>query len=536
MTMYDSSANSAVHPQNSNYAPTASGSWIPKKDHPMTTRNMLSSIPTWLLAACTAAVMPAVALGDNPHDHELSRSAVAKRTAGTPWGYIRDSLSALCDDIEHQANFMGDNTRLYRYDLRPGVTEQDVHNLLTSLVTQGSLVYGESNWSAHAANGQTGSLWVTDIGIGATQYHDQYAGQLLGISQAHTRSQGQGVVVAIIDSGIDLTHEAVQGPLAVWQWDFVQGDATPYEEGDGIDNDNDGVVDDGMGHGTYISSLIRLVAPQAKLMHLRVLDDEGQSTAFMVALAIDSAIAHGANIINVSASTEFNSAALAESVVRATQAGAIVVAAMGNAATQLPAILQYPAGLNQTYAVCATDHNDLKAGFSNWGEVADFSAPGASLMSSGGQHSPLTSILGAVPGEGYAHWSGTSLSTAMLTGAAALVRAQYPNIPNATVPPVDVASFVMGKLGATAIAIDSMNPGYSGMLGVGRVRVDAAVATGPGAPRVGDIDADGLISSDDLTMILAAWGVCPGDPCGADLDGNGVVNGLDLSALMGAWD
>ncbi len=500
---------------------------------------LMNTFPLFIRSLCatTAAALlltAAPALADD--DHEMPGTAVVKRTPGTSWGQIKTALAVHCTDINSTSNFYGDNTRLYAYELRPGCTEADVQNTITTLVTAGMVVYGESNFTAHAANGQTGSLWVTDIGIGATQFHDQYAGQLLDITGAHTRSQGQGVIVAVVDSGVDTTHEAVQGPRAVWQWDFVDGDAFPVDEGDGIDNNFNGAVDEGVGHGTYVTSLIRLVAPKSKLMHLRVLDSDGQSNAFVLALAIDSAVVHGAQIINVCAATQFNSTALADSVAAAQSQGVIVVGAIGNGSALVPTISEYPAALNECYAVCATDHLDIKAGFSNWGAVADFSAPGSSFVGPTGALNVTTSILGAVPGEGYAHWNGTSLSTALVSGVAALVRAQYPHLPDVNTPAPAVGAFIMGKIGSGAAPIDSLNPAYTGMLGVGRTNAWAATTIGPMAPRIGDVDADGYITSIDLSIILAGWGVCSGDPCAADLDGNSVVDGLDLSVLISGWN
>ncbi len=484
-----------------------------------------------LALAALAVAFPVSADGDQ----EIEFSAVVKRTSGVGWGTVANALNPHCSEINNQGQFAGDNTRLYSYELRQGHTQTQVQQVLTSVVAAGTLVYGEANYTAHAVNGQTGSLWVSDVGIGAAQYHDQYAGQLLGLTAAHNFTLGQGVTIAVLDSGVDPTHEAVRGPHSVFQWDFVGNDANPLDEGDGIDNDNDGVTDDGVGHGTYVTSLIRLVAPQARLMHLRVLDDEGRADAFTVAEAIDSAVAHGAQVINVSASTGFNSAALAEAVAHANQAGVIVISAMGNDNVAVPLALEYPAALAESFAICATGHADTKAEFSNWGTAADFSAPGASLVSAGGVYSPTTSVLGAVPGEGYAHWNGTSLSVAFMSGAAALIRSQYPTLPSAEIPAPLVPDFVMGKLSQSAVSIDALNPAYVGGLGVGRANVAAATLLGAPAPIVGDIDHDGFITSSDLSFILAGWGPCQDDACVGDLDGNAVVDGLDLSRLFSQW-
>ena len=465
-------------------------------------------------------------------DQEIAFMAVLKRSQGVGWGSVRAAFDIHCSDMQTQRCLLGDDTRLFSYELRAGHTTGQVQDTISDLVATGVLVFGEANYTAHSVTGQTGSLWVSDVGIGATQYHNQYAGQLLGINAAHQRSQGQGITVAMLDSGVDPTHEAVGGPLSTFQWDLVGNDATPLDEGDGIDNDGDGVIDDGVGHGTYVTSLVRLIAPKSRLMHIRILNDEGNCDAFMLAAGIELAVAHGADIINISASTTFNSAAVADAVANAKDAGIIVVAAIGNGAVAVPMQLEYPAALSTSFAICATGPLDTKASFSNWGTAVDFAMPGWSPTHAGGVYQADTSVLGAVPGEGYAHWSGTSLSAAIMSGAAAVVRAQYPNL---TLPANEVPDFVMGKISTTSTSIDALNPQYAGLLGAGRPNIAAATLLGPLAPRPGDVNADGLVDSTDLSIILAGWGACQNDACLGDVDGNTVVDALDLNVLFSTW-
>ncbi len=489
-------------------------------------------------ALCVSAILAAamVAPVSFADDHEIPLSAVIQRAPGVGYGAINAALNSYCSDIHYAGTAFGDNIRLMRYELRGNHTQQQVHDAIQGLVTQGMLVFGEADFTAHKVDGQTGSAWVTDLGATTFTYHNQYAFGTHGFDAAHDRSRGAGVVVAVIDSGVDSTHEAVHGPVTAWQWDFVNDNAYPIDGGDGIDNDSDGVIDDGVGHGTYVTSLIRLAAPEARLMHLRVLDDEGSCDSFRLSAAIHSAIDHGADVINVSVSTEFNSSMLADAIVRARAAGIIVVAAMGNDGLPIPSVLEYPAVLPQTIAVCAIDHLGLKGSFSNFGSCTDFSAAGVSFVSPTGQFDLTTSVLGAVPGEGYAHWSGTSLAAAFVSSAAALVRAQYPQWPDASVPASEIPNTVMALLGQTATSIDSANPGFAGLLGTGRINADGAVLLGPPVARLADLDRDGRIDGGDLAMVLSSWGVCGASvDCEADFDGNGYVDGADLAVIMANW-
>lgn len=490
----------------------------------------------WTIAAIVSFTAAPTLLADDDHDEVLPLTAVVKRSPSFGFGPVYSALDPYCDDIDNGGEFGDAQTRLLKYELRHNATEQQVHNAIQGLVTAGVLIYGEANFGAHVVGGQTGSLWVTDVGITNYQFQDQYAGHLLGFSSAHSRSQGQGTIIAVIDSGVDPTHEAVGGPLAPWQWDFVDNDSSPLDAGDGIDNDLDGLMDEGVGHGTYITSLVRLAAPQAQLMHLRILDDEGNANSFLLASAIQAAVEHGAHVVNVSASSDFNSSVLAQAIANAKAAGVIVIAAMGNDGMVVPTIEEYPASYSNCYAVCSTDDLDHKGSFSNWGSCADFCAPGVSRYGSDGAYHIGTSVLGAIPGEGYGHWNGTSLSAAFLSGAAALVRAQYPEWPNAQVPTNQIAQTVMDILAQTAVSVDAINPGYQGMLGAGRIDAAAAVLLGPPAPRAADINSDHWVNALDLAVLLANWGSCTGQPCAGDFDGNGAVDGIDLSVLLSNWD
>src|SRR5262249_44609158 len=146
------------------------------------------------------------------------------------------------------------------------------------------------------------------------------------------------------------------------------------------------------------------------IMPLRVFDRDGTGTSFNIAQAIQYARDHGANVINMSFGVQepdpFISAALSD-----VSPSVYMVAAGGN--DNLDA-LHYPAqDENQTLAVASTTEGDKKASFSNYNIAVRASAPGASLYS-------------AYPGGRWANWSGTSFSTALVTGEATLLLALKP--------------------------------------------------------------------------------------------------------------
>jgi subtilisin family serine protease len=289
----------------------------------------------------------------------------------------------------------------------------------------------------------------------------QLLGQLLGLNDAQLRSTGAGTVVAVIDTGVDRTHPALASHL--WIDDRVNRDIP----NDGIDNDNDGLVDDAYGwdfynndndptetagdpattvagHGTFIAGLIALMAPECRIMPVRVLSPTGVSDIFTVAECIKYATDHGADVINLSCGTPRNSTVLQGSVTYARQHGVVLFAAVGNASTDL--VPQYPANLTQdVQGVASIDTSSVLSSFSNYGSSVSVDAFGHFLVST-------------YPGGGYALWSGTSFATALASAEAALILSAYPD---SGVTRTDIES--------TAVNIDALNPGKQGELGKGRI-------------------------------------------------------------------
>src|SRR5690606_11946780 len=143
-------------------------------------------------------------------------------------------------------------------------------------------------------------MMVLAIGGDWVDYEDQAITERIGLDIAHQYSLGVGVTIGLIDSGVDPYHEALFGHLSHEGWGFVDNDPYAWEESNGIDDDGDGVVDEGYGHGTMVAGILALVAPGATILPIRVLDDEGRATAFQIAKAMRYAVDHGADILNCS--------------------------------------------------------------------------------------------------------------------------------------------------------------------------------------------------------------------------------------------
>jgi subtilisin family serine protease len=311
----------------------------------------------------------------------------------------------------------------------------------------------------------------------------------------------------------------------------VVGSATSNDIGDGIDNDGDGLVDEQVGHGTFVAGLVHLVAPEATILPVRVLDSDGNAGTYQIARALAWAIDRGAHIANMSLGETYRSQALEDVVGEAETRGIAVFGAAGNSNVDDPR--EFPACDGAAVGVSALDWFDVKASFSNFGDRIDLAAPGDTRVVKG-QPDPSKSIVGPLPGGGYGAWKGTSFATAFVSGTAALVRAQHPEWPSAAVPPNLIRTTLAATLGSTGIAIDATNPPYAGLLGQSRISAIGAVDVGPLAPPLGDLNLDGRISAADLSLLLESWGpAAPGTR--ADFDASGDVGAGDLSLLLLAW-
>jgi thermitase len=424
---------------------------------------------------------------------------------------------------------------LVGYELSPTQVPDDVDAVIATLIKQGHLVWGELNYEGQTGEGRTDSLWLSSLGVGVDAYHAQYAVPLLGVDAAHARSRGAGVIVAVLDTGIDATHPALLGGVSPQGVSFVPGSPGWGDEADRTDNDGDGLVDEQVGHGTFVAGLIRLVAPDAMLIPVRVLNSDGTANNFQIARAIAWSLDRGAHVVNMSLGEDYESVTIMDVVAEAKAKGVMVVGAAGNRATDDPR--EYPACDANAIGVTALDWNDVRAPFANFGDKLDLSAPGASLVVGPGADL-AKSIIGPVPGGSYAIWEGTSFAAAFVSGTAAIVRAQYPLWPSADVPESAIVNNVLATLASTGVDTNAMNPGFSGQLGMARISAAGAAAAGPVAPVRGDLNLDGFIGGPDLATLLGHWGpvhISSAASLRADLNANGVVDAQDLATLLSLW-
>ena len=346
-------------------------------------------------------------------------------------------------------------------------------------------------------NGGTQSIFIL---AGRSAFINQGGVGAIGVDAAGARALGAGVVVAVIDTGVDPTHPVLRGSMPLGGVDLIDG-GEPLDVGDGIDNDGNGIVDDFLGHGTFIAGLVLRVAPEAIILPIRVMDDEGGVTTFRMIDGIYVAIDRGADIINISMGTVAPSELLQDAVVDANAAGRLIVAAAGNEGTdqveRFPAAFDLP-GL---ISVAATGEADKAAAFTNFGDTITISAPGANAF-------------GPMPGGGYASASGTSYAAPLVAGAAALLRSVTPGL---------AMQDTRQRLLDTAVNIDGINPNLAGKLGAGRLDAAAALGIGgPALPANADLNGDRRVEIEDMYEFARAP---------VDLTGDGIINDDDHLAL-----
>lgn len=247
------------------------------------------------------------------------------------------------------------------------------------------------------------------------------------------RTVGQGVVVAVIDSGIDLLQPDLKGQLWV-NPNEINGNRRDDDRDGFIDDtnganflNNTGNVQDDAGHGTHVSGIIAAsvnnttggvgLAPGAKIMALKVLDSAGNGSLNGAINAIYYAVNHGAKVINASWTMSFGTPALQAAVAYAANKNVVFVTAAGNEGVNNDITPSYPGNYrySNVLTVTAVDNAGKLAGFSNFGATkVDLAAPGVNITST-------------VAGGTYEAWDGTSMATPYVSATAALVASLRPD-------------------------------------------------------------------------------------------------------------
>ncbi|MFH1774557.1 MAG: S8 family serine peptidase [Methanobacteriota archaeon] len=315
-----------------------------------------------------------------------------------------------------------------------------------------------------------------------SMYAQQWNLKSINAEAAWSRATGEGVVVAVVDTGVNYAHPELDGNYA-GGYDWVNGDA------DAMDDN---------GHGTHVAGIIAAemngegvvgVAPKAKILAEKVLDSSGVGYDYDVASAIVHAADAGAAVITLSLGGAY-SKVLEDACEYAYGKGALLVAAAGNSRESV----LYPAALSSVVAVSSVDYDNKLSSFSSFGREVELAAPG------GGRASILSTSLGS----GYETKVGTSMAAAHVSGAAALAKAMNKDVSNSQLRSL-----------LHAAVLDLGSEGRDEFYGYGLIDAGKLLSTGsasqPEAPgQVNDTSAS-LPSAQALRTYYAVIGPIPSD-------------------------
>jgi type VII secretion-associated serine protease mycosin len=297
------------------------------------------------------------------------------------------------------------------------------------------IVYVEPHW-----------IYMTNAKIVPNdEYYAKYQWNLplIGALDGWSLTRGNASVkVAVIDTGVDLTHPDLKQRL-------LPG-VNVIEAGGSSNDDN--------GHGTHVAGIIGASVNNrqgiaglnwySRVLPIKALDADGAGTSFSVADGIIDATDRGAKVINMSLGNYASSAFLHEAVRYAYRNDVVLVAATGNDNSNQPG---YPAAYPEVVAVAATTRGLEHASFSNYGPYVDVAAPGSAIAST-------------YMGSQYAALSGTSMATPHVSALAALIRSANPTLRN-----TDVMRIL------TTTSRDLGVRGRDDLFGYGIINVNAAV-------------------------------------------------------------
>ncbi len=369
-------------------------------------------------------------------------------------------------------------------------------------------------------------------------------------------STGKGIIVGVLDTGVDFFHPDLAGQLAVNSAEdinhngaFEPWPATEKRNGisgdlDGIDNDGNGFTDDVIGydfvdqsivnlgdyavrdpipfdehgHGTSVAGIIAAktnnrigiagIAPDAKIKVLRCHDATGNAEEDDIAAAIVYAAMNGVRVLNMSFGDVVNTPLIRDALAFATSYGCVLVASAGNDGADFS---RFPASYPNVIAVAASTESDRRAPFSSFGSQLALSAPGVNIWTT------------AKDGK-YRSFQGTSASAPHVSAAAALLLATMPDLAPAE---------VLGILQATAQDIGEK--GWDTQFGAGIPDCTSALeAIGRTIVRIDSPQNDAVITADSLpvfgtvlTPLFSSWTLCTA----AGENPNGLWHSIDSGSV-----
>jgi thermitase len=319
-------------------------------------------------------------------------------------------------------------------------SRSDTQTILKKLQADPNVVYAELNYVETTLEDAPND----------PDYAKQYAPQITQAPKGWTITKGNpNTLIAVVDTGIDYKHPDLAAKLA---------------EGYNVIGSN-AQVTDGHGHGTHCAGIVGAItnngigmagiAPNNRIIGVKVLSDEGSGSTADVCNGIIKAADMGAKVISLSLGGSGGQQAKQDAVNYALSKDVVVVAAMGNDGRE---VKTYPGASEGVIAVGSTDSADKRSSFSNFGPWISVTAPGSKIWST-------LPTGGSQMGTAYGFASGTSMATPAVAGLAGLVRSQFPNLNQAQV-----------KARIQATADDMGAAGFDKEFGHGRINVYKALS------------------------------------------------------------
>ncbi|MEE8391201.1 MAG: S8 family peptidase [Anaerolineae bacterium] len=286
-------------------------------------------------------------------------------------------------------------------------------------------------------------------------YDYQWAWETIEAPAAWGYSRGQGVLIAVVDTGTDLNHPDLASKVRTdIDYDFVN---------------DDNEAEDDHGHGTHVSGIAAAATNnsvgvaglgwEATILPLKVINQDGNGDTTDLAEAIRYATDNGADVINMSIGGTTDPCCDCPSSVQAAADyahanGVVLVAASGNHGGDVPNVEMFPANCEHVLGIAATERDDSTAVYSNYGTHVSVAAPGSGIYST-------------LRGATYGYKQGTSMATPHVAGLAALLRARYPSY-----TPDEIASAILDN------ADDVGGTGWNPYSGCGRINAHNSLLQG----------------------------------------------------------
>lgn len=377
--------------------------------------------------------------------------------------------------------------RIYRATIAKSA---EIEEIINELLADPSIEYAEPSYIHHSSYTPNDTRYV----MGQQSYLD-----IVKAPQAwNLIKNSSGIIIGIVDSGSELTHPDLAANIYYNTADPING----------IDDDGDGYIDNYAGwdfvgasssnmkpdndptvvgasndHGVHVSGIasavtdnavgVSSIAFNAKLLIVKAGPDDSGSDIYRGYEGIKYAADKGANIINCSWGSKGGGSFGRDIIEYAINKGCLIVAAAGNSGTETP---EYPAAYNGVLSIANSENDDTRASSSSYGHYVTLSAPG-------------NSILSTIFNKNYGQSSGTSMSSPVVSSAAALVKSYFPLLSMQQV----------GELiRITADNIDNKNPGYEGKMGKGRLNVFRALSETPPSVRIQHIKEEEHVSTNSL--------------------------------------